>query len=210
MIADLHGSFPKLPDGDLLIIAGDLTAHDKQVEYRKFAHCLAKLPYKKIIVIAGNHDNLLVKHDECPYRFFNYLDPLVTYLCDSGTEFQGLKIWGSPHSLWFEGINPDCAAFTGNESYLEKLFALIPDDIDILITHSPPHGILDKNKHGFECGSISLRNHMMRVKPKIHIFGHIHEQGSKHIDLATTKLYNASIMDANYKPKNKPITIEDI
>ena len=138
-ISDLHGHYPHLEGGDLLIVAGDLTAKDTQAEYLHFFRWIAKLNYRKKILIAGNHDNWIEQND---FPLQSIAD--FNYLCDSGTEFEGLKIWGSPWSLWFKGINPRCKAFTGSEKDLEKKFKLIPDNIDILVTHSPPKGIFDK------------------------------------------------------------------
>lgn len=201
-ISDLHGQLPKLDGGDLLIVAGDLTSTHFLKEYDQFKTWFKKQKYRKKILIAGNHDTFL---DGNPSRFCT--PDWFEYLEDSGTEFEGYKIWGSPWSLSFPGINPICSAFTGQETELAKHFAKIPEDTDILITHSPPFGILDKNDAGIHCGSVSLRNHVMLVKPKIHIFGHIHEQGAKNIDLVCTQFHNVSIMDENYQPKNKPTTI---
>src|SRR5260221_708071 len=110
-IGCLHGHFPKLEGGDLLIITGDLTAKDIPLQHLEFIEYCRHLPYRKIIVIAGNHDKFIqnlkskyfgmpVYHDHCEY------------LCDSGIEFESLKIWGTSWSLTFEGMNPKCKAFT--------------------------------------------------------------------------------------------------
>jgi Icc-related predicted phosphoesterase len=229
--SDLHGHYPKLEGGDLLIVAGDLTARDTPEEHcNVFCKWVESQPYKKIIVIAGNHDTLLQK-DEC-LSIGDYDGIKTDYLCDSGTEFhyfddrfpkedtgflpsgdRTLKIWGSPWTLWFKGINPNCTAFTlKTEEELADKWALIPDDIDILVTHSPPNGILDvvRRKGRDELtGSISLRNHVMgRIKPRIHCFGHIHEWGGQVVDTSATKFVNASHVNEKYQPINKPIRIE--
>jgi Icc-related predicted phosphoesterase len=147
----------------------------------------------------------------CPARIdFKKNKPLelFEYLCDSGTEFDGLKIWGSPHSLHFPGINPHCTAFTGTEEEIAERFAIIPHDVDILVTHSPPLGILDSVDKGRRLtGSLSLRNRIMEIKPKIHVFSHIHEWGGKILDTTLTRCINCSIMNENYQPVNKPIRI---
>src|SRR6187402_1527746 len=177
-VADLHGFYPKLDGGDLLIIAGDLTSRDEIEQYEEFSDWLKAQEYRKKIFISGNHDNRMT--DKSAQKYFcpikrNYEE--FEYLCDSGTEFEGLKIWGSPWTKTFEGINPKCCAFTvDTEEELAAKFALIPEDTDILITHSPPFGILDHCSNG-HVGSKSLRSTINRIKPKIHIFGHIHENG---------------------------------
>ena len=98
-LSDLHGFFPELKGGDLLIIAGDLTAGDRKVEYERFILWLRKQPYRCKIVIAGNHDGLLeigvISIEAEP-------EANMHYLCDSGLEFEGLKIWGWPYTPTYE------------------------------------------------------------------------------------------------------------
>ena len=207
-ISDLHGHYPKLEGGDLLIIAGDLTALDTKNQHLAFVSWISQQKYKKKIWIAGNHDNFLQGTNFIPIK-----DVGLEYLCDSGTEFEGLKIYGSPWTLKFPGMNPHCMAFTcDTEEELDEKWKLIPDDIDILITHSPPYGILDKNIHGEHCGSISLRNKTLDgnyfKEFRHHIFGHIHEMGSVILDLTHSKFINCSYVNERYQPINKPIRIE--
>lgn len=207
-ISDLHGNYPKLEGGDLLIIGGDLTKRDENMEYDELFNWLDYLPYKEIILIAGNHDN---KIQEGIAVFDD-----VKYLCDSGTEFEGLKIWGSPWTKTFKGMNKKCMAFTfDKEEDLANKFDLIPDDIDILITHSPPYGILDECAQGdyiINVGSPSLRGRLEKCRPKYHIFGHIHEHGGQQVLLKhigpNTLCINASHVDEWYRPINKPVRIE--
>lgn len=212
-ISDLHGHYPKLEGGDLLIVAGDLTACDDEKEYREFHKWIDKQEYKKKLVIAGNHDNLVQER-------FEINDIYYTYLCDSGTEFQGLKIWGSPWTKSFKGMNPKCMAFTmEDDCQIGEKFKLIPDDIGILVTHSPPYGILDAvsrwpNPTPENCGSKHLLAHVNRIRPRLHVFGHIHEgHGTRFTMLDPTDLrrkpiyVNASIMNEVYDPINKPIRV---
>jgi Icc-related predicted phosphoesterase len=224
-ISDLHGAHDEidLPGGDLLLIAGDLTSNDSSPAWIDFYAWLEKQDYRKIIYIAGNHDNLLL--DTIPTKEAlellngdeNCPDDRIEYLCDSGTEFEGLKIWGSPWSLTFKGINPHCMAFTGRECDLREQFELIPKDTDILITHSPPLGIMDDvidwHIGKFSAGSSSLRRLFYggKLKPRLHVFGHIHEgygHIAKMLDFSGVQFVNASIMNKNYEPVNKPIRIE--
>lgn len=209
-IADLHGYFPKLDGGDLLIVAGDLTATHTLKELDKFNGWIFQQDYRKKIVIGGNHDIFFergVFDINDPKDNTVIIDPSCDYLCNSGTEFEGLKIWGTPHSLIFEGVNPRCKAFMKTEKELDVIYSNIPNDIDVLISHTPPHGILDKNIFGEWCGSESLRNAMFRTKPKYLICGHIHECGGKEVDLTTTYVINCSYVNECYKPTNKPFRI---
>ena len=226
-ISDLHGHFPKLMGGDLLIIAGDCTTNDKLYAWNEFFNWLDAQKYTRKILVAGNHDNFCEQwatSDDSIHDVF-LGRPSVTYLCDSGTEFDGYKIWGSPWTSAFKGINPKCMAFTmpfgcDTEEHLHEQWKLIPTDTDILITHSPPFGILDgipiEDGSFFHAGSISLEHELeTRLRPKFHIFGHIHEQGGKHetIGIAdpdrfrATVHVNASYVNERYKPVNKPFRI---
>lgn len=201
-ISDLHGHLPKLEGGDLLIISGDLTARDSELEHFRVSQWMDEQSYKHIIFIAGNHDNFCM-------NYTIMTEQGISYLCDSMVEYEGLKIWGTPWTLTFPGMNPDCKAFTVNtEDKLREKYAACPDDIDIIISHGPPYGILDLSKNEDRCGSLALRELMFRVKPKYLICGHIHECGGKSIDLVSTICINASIMNEYYQPVNKPYRIE--
>lgn len=199
-ISDLHGHFPKLEGGDLLLIAGDITISDKVTEWNEFYDWLDVQPYRKKIVIAGNHDKR-IDADMIGSSSFS------SYLQDSGTVFEGFNIWGSPWTLSFYGMNPCCKAFTvKKEEQLIEKWKLIPKNTDILITHSPPFGIQDAIYSNNFKGSITLRNYSMSIPPKLHVFGHIHNGYGK-VDTTLTKFINASLVNDDYDPVNKPIRI---
>lgn len=234
-ISDLHGHKPKLEGGDLLIVGGDLTARDCAHEYLKFGEWIAKQKYKKKIVIGGNHDNLIAggRWKLCTPESYGWD---FDYLEDSGTEFyyfegrfpeedegflpsgnRTLKIWGTPWTLRFAGQNPECMAFTVDmEIQLQEKWEMIPDDTDILVTHSPAYGMLDMVNEGCgarRCGSTSLMSNLRRITPKLHVFGHIHsgygirravdEDGIPGYPISV----NASIMDETHRPVNAPIRV---
>lgn len=221
-ISDPHGNYPELEGGDLLIVAGDLTARDTLTEHSFMAEWLHKQDYKKKVLVAGNHDNLLQK-----YKDF-YSKTSIDYLCDSGTKFcyypplekdaadgtvierRDFKIWGSPWTKAFPGMNPDCKAFTcDQENDLKAKWAMIPDDTDILITHSPPYGICDEVKGDYRwesVGSRSLQHRVLDIKPKLHVFGHIHEAWGEFHSQGIIFI-NASHVNERYQPVNKPIRV---
>lgn len=215
-IADLHGFYPKLDGGDLLIVAGDLTARDQENEYYWFNDWLCEQEYKKIVIISGNHDNFLQKRND-QSQFFT----VGKYLCDSATEFEGLKIWGSPWTKTFLGMNPHCKAFTvDTEEELAEKWALIPDDIDILVTHSPSYGMHDGRNSEQRLGSTSLLKKQVRTplfnSLKLHVFGHIHEGYGKYDirelqrqlgDPLSCIYVNASYVNERYAPVNKPVRV---
>lgn len=212
-ISDLHGFFPELTGGDLLIIAGDLTARDEHEQYTAFNRWVNNQSYDLKIVISGNHDGRMVTTDE--RHLAHVYCHNAMYLCDSGCEFQGLKIWGSPWTPTF--CNWHFMKDRGEQ--IRKMWDLIPSDVDILITHGPPYGILDKvdlssrgNKFKY-AGCEELRNKLDSgaIKPKLHVFGHIHACGGKQMILKTPGhdilCVNAAIMDEEYRPTNQPVRV---
>lgn len=229
-VSDLHGFYPRLEGGDLLIVAGDLTRNDKIASWLKFYKWLESQKHKRIVYIAGNHDNFLTYGLSSSERkdLFEEGHGRIEYLCDSGTEFEGFKIWGSPWTPAFPGINPKCMAFTGTEEELAAKFALIPHDIDILITHGPPYCLQDhrpptpREKLGNirSCfGSKSLHDRIGEIddegcgKYRLLVCGHIHEgAGSLRVnnmihDKLTWHIVNCSHVNEHYKPVNPPIRV---
>jgi len=226
VLSDLHGYMPQLPGGDLLILCGDYTAAGRTLQWANFFAWLKDQDYQKKIIIGGNHDNFLFtsfpKTRQEAEDLADVREMLTEvelegvndfeYLCDSGTEFGGLKIWGVPWTLTFDGINPHCTAFTlQHEGEMRDKLKLVPDDVDILVCHSTPYGILDKNEDGKSCGSIAVLEALDRVKPLYMFFGHIHEEGGKQVLYKhigpNTWCCNVSHVDERYKVKNKALTI---
>jgi Icc-related predicted phosphoesterase len=216
-IGCLHGARPKLEGGDILIITGDLTAMDTVIQHFDVLAWLQEQSYRKKILVSGNHDMFLEKNPDF------YKDTNIDHLCDSGTEFEGIKIWGSPWTSSFKGINPHCTAYTvpmGShvEDRLMESWDKIPHNTDILVTHGPPSGILDtmpQRQYGFSfrVGSKSLYAWLKFLgKPRLHVFSHIHESYGKTENLPShgDKMMisvNCSIMNERYKPVNAPIRI---
>lgn len=223
-IADLHGHYPKLEGGDLLIVAGDLTAKHSKAEFARFTNWYLSQPYKKRVLVAGNHDTKIENGE----YYFNH--DWLGYLCDSGTEFtyqiegfpeedegflptgkRTLKIWGSPWTRTFDGMNPHCKAFTvDTEEELADKFSSIPSDVDILITHSPPFTILDKTVDGRQVGSCALMaKHLSGMKPRLWVWGHIHEAYGTGgtFEWNNTRYVNASHVNEKYQPVNDPVRV---
>ncbi len=216
-ISDLHGDLPELEGGDLLIIAGDITGNDRIPQWAIFYDWLKKQKYRKKILIAGNHDGFLEQccstEESKEVLGDEWEDGGFEYLLDSGTEFEGLKIWGSPWTPNF----CDWHFMLPRGAALKAKWDLIPNDTDILITHGPPHGILDQTKRNGKfkkhCGCIDLRQAVERIKPKYHVFGHIHEGYGQHVEVwgpeifQATKFVNCSLMNEDYEFINKPIRL---
>ena len=195
---DLHAEIV-VPDGDLLIHAGDVSQGGQPEEIRAFADWFAALPHRHKVLIAGNHDFLFERESE-------HARTLVTnavYLCDEAVEIEGLRIWGSPWQPWFY----DWAFNLARGPEIRAKWDLIPEDCDILVTHGPPAGHGDVTVRGEGVGCEDLREAVRRVRPRLHVFGHIHEgYGLTRAD--GTVFVNASSCDVRYRPVNPPIVLE--
>lgn len=186
-----------IPDGDLLIFAGDfsyLGIDNREIE--EFAAFLKKLPHKHKVIIAGNHDRICYVEPGYTKRVFQDFH----YLENEGVEIEGIKIWGSP-------ITPTYGNYVFMKDRggdIQRIWDLIPTDTDLLITHGPPGRICDMNAKRSHSGCMNLRNTIIKVRPKVHIFGHIHEgAGGKTSELQFTQFYNVSIMNEKLKPTHE-------
>jgi Icc-related predicted phosphoesterase len=195
-ISDLHGHQPELEGGDLLIVAGDLTARDEFIGYVSFYSWLARQSYDQIIIVPGNHDGMMSN-----FKSETDTGTNLSILIDGAQVYNDLKIYGSPWTPTF--FNWHFMKDRGED--IKKMWDLIPDDTDILVTHGPPFGVLDY-AHGDSQGCEELLKAVWRVKPKLHVFGHIHE-GYGQTEIDGTIFVNASIMDGRYRPRNKPVTV---
>lgn len=205
-ISDLHGNRPELKGGNILILGGDHLASDGVRELGRFVKWLHRIcdRYDHIIYIGGNHDNKLQRYYPEGYGPKFEREGLdnpknLHYLCDSGIELEGLYFYGSPHTTLFPRQNPHCMAFSCSEYELRDKFSKIPDKVDVLVTHSPPYSVLDRNIRGQNCGSHSLMQRVGDVRPQLHVFGHIHEDGAKKQNISGIQFINSSYVNENYK-----------
>lgn len=183
-VSDTHGGHrhTAVPDGDVLIHAGDLTAHGSLEDVEAFNEWLGQFPHPHKVVICGNHDWCFQNEpDEARKRLTN-----ATYLQDSGCKIGGLTFYGSPWTpLFFDW------AFMLPDAELFDKWALFPPRVDVLITHGPPHGILDVTNRNEHAGSLTLLHRVRELKPRLHVFGHIHEAAGR-LDNGDTTFVNAS------------------
>ena len=191
-ISDTHGCHRQLhdlPQADIVVHSGDFTMNGSEQEALDFMNWFCDLPYPQKIFICGNHD-------DCLYgATIDGLDGNVHYLCNSGVESDGVKFYGVP---MFMG---DCISDRQTKHY-----ANIPDDTDILITHTPPFGILDFDDN-INYGSEELLARIKTVQPKLHLFGHIHSQHGTTV-LNGTTFSNGAIMNVDYSNFRMPNLIE--
>ena len=204
-LSDTHDCHEQIivPDGDILIHAGDATIRGTIDEIIFFNEWFAGLPHQRKIFVAGNHDWLFETNDR---HARTLLDASIHYLRDSSVEIENLKIYGSP---WQPRFFDWTFNLTRGAELAEK-WKMIPDDTDVLITHCPPFGILDEVPHRYSIentGCEELRKRVETIRPKLHIFGHIH-CGYGTTERFGVRFVNASNCDESYDPANAPIVID--
>lgn len=197
-LSDFHLLFRHItvPDGDLLLIAGDMTSKGRFQEIVAFNDWLAQQPHRHKVVVPGNHDFLY----ETEPALARELTKNCHLLIDQEVTIEGIKIWGSPYTPYFGGW-----AFNLFENELKTQWDQIPEGLDILVTHGPPYGYLDFAEYSQEhVGCKHLLSALDRAKPKYHVFGHIHEGhgAAMHNEV---KLLNVSICNLDYRPVHNPI-----
>lgn len=216
-ISDTHGYHEsvKINPSDVIVCAGDITDDAGQGALRRFLQWFEKQPAPHKVLIAGNHDWAFEKWPDLARAMVKEVAPSVQYLQDSGTEIDSIKFWGSPVQPRFLDW-----AFNRDED-IQRHWDMISEGTDVLVTHGPPKPFLDLSNNWNESTGSKWTDHLgcprlmeavKRVRPKLHIFGHIHGSGGEmnytHEDGFLTKLINASMVDEAYIPNRKPIYYE--
>lgn len=210
-VADTHlyeGSLPPVPDGDVLIHAGDLLRAGQLVELEQAIEWLGSLPHPHKIVIAGNHDWCFAR---TPGPARAMLGPRIVYLQDSEVTVDGVRIWGSP---WQPKFFNWAFNLPRGEALAAK-WALVPAGVDVLITHGPPRGYGDRVQDD-SLGCDDLLRALDRIRPALHLFGHIHEDGGLWQHGPTTIanvttwecMRGATVLD--YEPSTRTVTPVDV
>jgi Icc-related predicted phosphoesterase len=191
-LSDIHGHYSThkifqseflIPFCDVLIFAGDYSFHSNILESDMFLDWFTTLDSKYKIVVPGNHDYYIED-----LKIPNNIDVLTF----GEIEYEGIRFFGSSYTPKFYNWN-----YMESEKDLETRYNKIPNDIDVLISHGPPKGILDNYK-GENIGSVALKETIDRIKPKVFICGHNHEKG--YFKDEYTEYYNVSICDQDYFP----------
>ena len=197
-ISDTHCQEADLviPDGDMLIHAGDLTLRGTALQINQSLAYFAKLPHKYKVVIAGNHDfGFESKNPDI------VIPPEIIYLENNSITIEGIKIWGSPVCTpYYEW------AFMWDERKREILYESIPDDIDIVINHGPAYGILDFTTKQTNAGCEFLLKRLKEIRPKLFVCGHIHENYGV-VEVDGIKFVNAAILNRQYTIANEPVMV---
>ena len=215
LISDTHTKHSlcgnDLPGGDLLIHAGDfMNSGYSEREAFEFLEWIDKQRYDKKVFIAGNHDRLFeidkVKKYELLKQFPNliYLEDELFGLYNLDTD-KSVKIYGSP---WQPEFYNWAFNLPRNDKEMKARWDAIPANTDILVTHGPPFGYQDiPGGVSIRVGCEMLRYRVDEIKPKIHVFGHIHGSYGYYFD-GHTHFFNASILNERYQYTNLPFTFE--
>jgi Icc-related predicted phosphoesterase len=195
----MHHTKTALPAADVFIHCGDALSRGTAYELDNFLSWLESLVYKAIIYVPGNHDiavQALYKNGKHRHAAAN-----IHILIDEEVVIDGVKFYGSPWTPKFLDW-----AFMKEDKDLKEHWDKIPHDTDVLITHCPAYGILDKNGNGQHCGSKTLMDYFKSSSPaSIHFHGHLHE--SYGIEHNNTLHFNTSVCDGEYRPVNLPLLL---
>lgn len=200
MISDTHGRHRRynLPSGDILIHAGDISRRSSAKDIHDFMAWFEAQPHPHKILIAGNHD-FLAERDSAAFRYL--LPAGVHYLENQSVHIMGLHFWGSP-------VTPTFMNMAFNRKRGEEIGAVwqqIPETVDVLITHGPPFGILDRSILGTRVGCKALSQTMLKRQAKVHIFGHIHEAYGRH-EANNCTYFNAALARTRLRPARRAWT----
>lgn len=202
-LSDTHGQHESIsiPDGDIVVHAGDITRRGTLSEVKVFLDWYAHLPHKYKIFIAGNHDKCFEKEKE---KVLPLIPSNVLYLEDSGAQIENFYIWGSPYTPKF--LNWAFCKNRGKEILYH--WQKIPLHTNILVTHGPPKSILDQTYRGHSVGCQDLMDMVILLPQlRLHIFGHIHEAQGVY-QQNDCIFVNASILNQSYQQVNLPTVID--
>ena len=223
--SDMHGNLDGLSlDGiDLAVFAGDIAplrnisswdVYDQlkwmNTEFYAFCESWQKT---KIVFIPGNHDFFPIIKETFGYKLLSKnlnlkLASNATMLLDSEIEVNGMKIYGTP---WVPIINYRWAFEADHDKLMQK-FAMIPKDVDVLLTHTPPRfnhlGVsLEYGANSEDFGCNELANEVFKKKPKMCFCGHIHSGDHGMNKLGKTEIWNVSRVDESYEVAYEPVVI---
>jgi Icc-related predicted phosphoesterase len=208
-LSDTHSKHKSIPidhfsGGDILIHTGDISSMGYEHEIKQFLRWFESIPnYTHKVFIAGNHDWGFQQNPSMVKSLLSEF-PNITYLQDSSVVIDGVKIWGSP---WQPEFYNWAFNLPRNGEELEFVWNKIPTDTDILLTHGPAYGYVDKVIGRYDnLGCEKLINRILEVKPQIHSCGHIHS-GNGVMSNEWTTFINSSVLDERYDYTYKPYNV---
>lgn len=202
IVSDTHGSHEELGtlSGDVLIHCGDFCDgfNPNRSDIDNTDRWFAKQQFEAILCVGGNHDFVAEELESRNEPVFEH----ATYLTDSSTTIGGIHFYGAP---WVPEL--DRWAYFLPDAELKQKWDLIPENTDVLITHTPPLGILDKPRSGISIGCSHLRAKLENLDLLIHCFGHVHASYGQ-LNSSKTRFVNATVVDSDFVVANQPVTID--
>lgn len=212
-ISDTHEKHEQivLPVGDVLIHCGDSTNRGSIDKFKEFATWMSNQSFKHKVLIFGNHEIGFSKNPKRDDALNICKELGLILLQDSGAEIDGIKFFGQPWQPWYH--NWEFNVPRGEE--IAEKWKLIPNDVNVLITHGPPKNILDLvdntwgDYHKGHEGCEDLLNRIENLSDlKLHAFGHLHFQGGNQTTIENKIFANAAICDDYHNPIHAPLEIE--
>jgi hypothetical protein len=230
-LADTHGQHGRLtgpfavPDGDVLVFAGDACTSGTPGEWAALCRWLGALPHAHKLVVAGNHDWPL-QHARPDWGVSARYGPTTIYtarervrdagavlLEDSGLEASGLSFWGSP---WVPFFNHWAFNLPRGGPHLAEAWSRIPPGTDVLVTHGAAFGGLDLTGGGDHVGCEVLTERLRQLDasgagPRLHVHGDIHEAAGvvgPPLGASGRITVNATVLDGGYRLARPPVVID--
>ena len=222
-ISDTHTKHKKvtIPECDVLVHAGDFSWKGTYWEIFRFMKWFSEQPAKHKIVIAGNHELTLDQTNRARFNSGAWAairsgrEHNIYYLDNSEVVIDGIKFYGTPWTPFFYDW-----AFNGSDGLtqldgnrkLVDVYGEIPEDVNVLVCHGPPYGLVDKSENGdTRCGSVEMRKLLEdpnRVDLKLFLCGHIHEARGHEIACGGVNICNVSSLGRDYSTASPPVIID--
>lgn len=204
-ISDTHMRHDRVavPPCDLLLHAGDVTRRGTMLELQAFLDWFGAQPIEHRVFVAGNHD-LCCEREEGRTRTLAE-EAGVVYLQDETVELGGLRLHGSPITPTFRNM-----AFNRDPGpAIQRHWDAIEAELDVLVTHGPPRGVLDRTFFGAHVGCEDLWTRVEAVAPRVHVFGHIHEaHGQDTRPGLATRFVNAASVPLLRRSPRPPLVLD--
>ncbi len=204
IISDTHGRPFEIPECDVFIHCGDITAGGSLEETEQFMKWLRRQTQVGLsLIVPGNHDRCFQEEWLAVEDMFASEDVLV--MIDQAIKLGDRTFYGSPWTPpfmnWF---------FMADEERLGMLYRAMPKEVDVLITHGPPRGILDTGYQDPHVGSIALAEAIEWRNIKHNVFGHLHSCGGQTVQpyVDGTIYHNVAACDDAYNMVRKCKVLE--
>ena len=187
-ISDTHNKHEelKIKGADILVCAGDFSFKGTEEEAKNFLEWFKNQNHKHKILVPGNHDLYVEREGNAWVNDFCD-ENNIHLLINDFTIIDGIKFWGTPITPRFSygwAWNRDRSKKKAEDrfrrgvldaGFIGDYWEMIPTDTDVIVSHGPCRGILDKTRQGTNQGCDLLKEKVFQIKPKLFISGHIHE-----------------------------------